>query len=201
MKYYSTNLTDKYMDENIFQNERGGFFVDIGSYDGLKNNLTAFLEESRGWEGLCIDINEDSIELLRKNRNCTILQDCISDDIESKWIQFGQFSGLLNYYDKNRVPPNVYSSQMRDLRSIKSKSLTEILLAREINHIDLCVIDGMGSELCILNSIDFTRISISVIVIFTIRSISDFLQLWMKRNDYFLHKKTDSEQIFIKNEL
>lgn len=189
------------MDENIFQNERGGFFIDIGCYDGLTNNLTAFLEKSRGWNGICIDVNEDSIDRLRINRNCTILQNCISDEIKSNWIQFGQFSGLLNYYDKDRIPTDILTSQQSNLKSIESKSLTEILLASCYTNIDLCVIDGMGSELCILNSIDFTKISISVIVVFTQRSISDFLVLWMKRKGYFLHKKTGNEQIFITDDL
>src|SRR5208282_2318440 len=52
--YYSQLGQDKWVIENIFKHRRGGFFVDIGAYNGVDISNTYYMEQQLGWSGICV---------------------------------------------------------------------------------------------------------------------------------------------------
>ena len=50
-----------------FQHKRGGTYVEIGVYDGVRDNNTARLDVEYGWTGLCIDPLAHNMQ----DRTCT----------------------------------------------------------------------------------------------------------------------------------
>jgi len=200
MRYFSETRLDKYLDEEIFEKQESGFFVDIGAFDGLTNNNTFFFEKYRKWEGICIDASETAIIELAKNRRSKIIEACINESSDSLWLDSGRFSGLLAHYDSSRLTPEHPFLYRDSISSIKGRSLTEILIAEERTEVDLCVINAMGSEIGVLNSIDLQRIDISMIVLSSSNKASDFISTWMKRKGYRLIKITVQEQVYIKHE-
>lgn len=57
MLYYSEHGQDRWLDEEVFQGQRHGIFVEVGALDGLSFSNTRFFEENRGWSGVLIEAN------------------------------------------------------------------------------------------------------------------------------------------------
>lgn len=77
-RYFSQVGQDKAIDELLGEKE-GGFFIEVGAYDGLTMSNSLFFEKSRGWTGLLIEANPRAYrELLSRDRKCWSTQSCIS---------------------------------------------------------------------------------------------------------------------------
>src|SRR6267143_495697 len=46
---------EEWLIRDFFRDQRGGFFVDVGSYDYKKFSNTYYLDQVLGWSGLAID--------------------------------------------------------------------------------------------------------------------------------------------------
>jgi hypothetical protein len=200
MHNFSETGLDKYLDEEIFEKQELGFFVDIGAFDGITDNNTFFFEKYRKWEGICIDANKTAIVELAKNRRSKIIEACISESSDCLWLESGRFSGLLAHYDKSRLSPEDLFLNQDRVKRITGRSLTEILVAEERTEVDLCIISAMGSEVSVLNSIDMQKIDISIIVVSSSNESSNFISAWMNRKGYRLIKIAEQEQVYVKYE-
>lgn len=77
-QYFSQVGQDKAIDELLGEKE-GGFFIEVGAYDGLTMSNSLFFEKTRGWTGLLIEANPRAYrELLAQDRKCWSTQSCIS---------------------------------------------------------------------------------------------------------------------------
>lgn len=64
--------------DTYFGQKRGGLFVEVGGYDGETHSNTLFLEKERGWQGLLVEANPYSFEIMtRKGRSCWMAHACI----------------------------------------------------------------------------------------------------------------------------
>jgi hypothetical protein len=50
----------------VFNEQRSGFFLDIGAHDGVVLSNTYVLENRYDWRGICIEANPDTFEELKK---------------------------------------------------------------------------------------------------------------------------------------
>jgi FkbM family methyltransferase len=55
--YKSQEGQDKWVNQHIFHDRRGGVFVDLGCYDGVTYSNTWFFERQLGWRGICVEPN------------------------------------------------------------------------------------------------------------------------------------------------
>lgn len=78
MMYYSQVGQDKWVDD-FFKSKKGGYFLDIGAYDGINLSNTYYLEKELGWGGICIEADSDSYRSLLKNRNCEKINAAVSN--------------------------------------------------------------------------------------------------------------------------
>ena len=68
---------DRHMDSFIFKGKKNGFFVEIGGYDGEQFSNTLFLERERGWDGLLVEANPYTYDMLQsRDRNCWSINAC-----------------------------------------------------------------------------------------------------------------------------
>jgi FkbM family methyltransferase len=176
----AVNHTNSYQGQDLFALEmleglRGGFFLDSGASDGVKGSNSRLLETVFGWHGICVEPNENSFELLRRNRNCICLSCCLAD--KEGPVDFleaaGVFGGILNEYDPDhlryachmlgrewsdqRAPPTV-KKHARTLRSI----LRQYQAPRVIDYWSL---DTEGCELTLLNSFPFDEYVFRVLTV------------------------------------
>lgn len=79
MKYFSQYGQDEFLDKNVFKDQEGGFFVDIGAHDGVSLSNTAFFEKYRHWSGICFEPNPHIFSKLKNNRSCIKIEGCVAE--------------------------------------------------------------------------------------------------------------------------
>ena len=173
MEYYSQLGQDKFVDEFFF-GKKNGTFLDIGAHDGVSLSNTYFLEKERGWTGICVEPSPNEYEKLKVNRKSTNLNIAISDfEGISKFTYIKGYSNMLsglsseyNHLHKDRIKNelNTYGGTLEEI-DIEVKPLQSILDKFNFLDIDLCTIDTEGSELRIINSIDFSKTNIKMFII------------------------------------
>jgi len=64
--------------DTYFGQKRGGIFVEVGGYDGETHSNTLLLEKERGWNGILVEANPYSFQLMEhKDRSCWMAHACI----------------------------------------------------------------------------------------------------------------------------
>lgn len=132
--------------------KRGGYFVELGALDGVRNSNTIFLEQRYGWTGICIEAHAEAYRELVENRSCIRVQACVDD--RSHRVTFharresrGE-SGIVAEGTDNR-------HARFNLVQMETVTLTQILRDHEAPPVmDYLSLDTEGSELRIMRSFD-----------------------------------------------
>ena len=163
--FYSQQGEDLLIYRNfINKNVEDGIFLELGACDGLRYSNTMFFEQFLGFNGILIEPVEEMYEKLNNNRpNNYLYQNAISNNKEDiEFLINGPVSGaclhmqntFINSWHKNSIK-----------RKIKTKKLSDIFNENNIKYIDFFSLDVEGSELDVLNTIDWSKISIYLICI------------------------------------
>ena len=112
-KSYSISNVDLIIDR-IFSNKKEGIYVDVGCNHPIKFNNT-YLLYKRGWNGINIDLDNDSIKQFNKlrKRDVNIKTLVTSFDGEEKQL----------YFYHNRSAINTISKSLADKRMNKHKEI------------------------------------------------------------------------------
>jgi FkbM family methyltransferase len=165
--YKSQIGQDKYISDNIFNNKKNGFFIELGATDGISLSNTYFFEKELGWGGICIEPNPKYKDDLIKNRDChksfSPVYSVGGKEVEFELINQGEYSGIKNHL--NHVPINNQSSlNIEKTIIMKTETLTAILDKYNApKYIDYLSLDTEGSELEILKGLDFNKYIIGYI--------------------------------------
>ncbi len=62
---------------SILNDKKEGYFVELGACDGLYLSNTLYFEKHLGWNGICIEPNDNYIASLNNNRSCNISSDLV----------------------------------------------------------------------------------------------------------------------------
>lgn len=207
MKYYSQSYQDKFVDQIILKSKVDGFFIEIGAYDGVTFSNTYFFEKHRNWNGICIEPIPSVFEKLSKNRACECINGAISHHqgfVEITHVDgpSEMLTGITNNYHNDhekRIESelNKLGGEINNLQ-VKSYKLADILAERNIKKVDYCSIDVEGSELQVLNSINFHDVQFSV---FSIENNYDDpkFEEFMTSNGFQLIGKLDADDIYVNN--
>ena len=191
----------------IFVNQNTGFYVDIGAHDPVRFSNTWLLYK-KGWRGINIDANPNSITKFKKDRiediNLTV---GISSKNESLlYYEFNETA--LNTFDSARaetlVSTGVYKlikSSSIDLRPLRDV-LEEHIKPGQI--IDLFNIDIEGLDLAALESNNWSLYSPRVIVVedkgFDIQSpLRSEVYKFLTLRSYKIFSKLHNSLIFIRS--
>lgn len=131
--------------------KRGGFFLEMGAYDGQRFSNTLWLERRHNWSGLLIEASPD---LCRKidslQRHVWRLCACISNDVnQTKFIQSDTVGGMENKLDIDHM------RLIKETRTVTVPcfSMETVLNTINVHHIDYFSLDVEGAEMFILNSL------------------------------------------------
>ena len=168
MQYRSQYGQDRFIDAQVFRGMRDGTFVEIGADDGVSGSNTLFFEAERGWNGVCIEPRREAFEKLRSNRSCACENACISDSSgDREFLEVAgdarQLSGLVESYDPRHLERIRREASSARTISTRCMTLAEALSKHGIGDVDYLSVDTEGSELEILESIDFSRTKIRCI--------------------------------------
>lgn len=161
--FQSQHGEDRWLDEH-FRSKSGGFFVEVGAYDGVVLSNTYFLEHERGWKGVLIEPDPAKAALCRKNRPDAITFECAavsSDDIHSisfTQVQGGEVYSTTSLNDDHRRRLESYGLAYRTI-NVHARTLDSMLEEAQATPgmIDFVSIDVEEGELEVLKGFSIGR--------------------------------------------
>lgn len=69
-----SQIGQDYFSYLIHNQKRNGFFVEVGGYHPYLYSNSLFLESELGWDGIIFEIDKIACELIKKKRNCSIIE-------------------------------------------------------------------------------------------------------------------------------
>ena len=145
--------------------KKDGFFVEFGATNGIDFSNTYLLEKRFSWKGILAEPATCWHSELKRHRSVTIDHNCIWSESNRK-MQFNE----TEIAELSTLSQYSASDFHHDLRKVGKKydvttlALNDLLAKYEAPRvIDYLSIDTEGSELEILNSVDFNRYSFKVI--------------------------------------
>jgi FkbM family methyltransferase len=150
----------------LLQEKRGGFFVEFGAGDGVQLSNTYLLEKEFGWRGILAEPNRTFFPQVVASRSCAVDDRCVWSTTGetvcfTETTKHGELSTIsqfmdCDYHKRSDEHPVEYQ--------VKTISLNDLLLQHQAPmEIDYLSIDTEGSELEILQALDFGRWTFNVI--------------------------------------
>ena len=166
-KYPSQSGQDKIINNFFFKNKKKGYFIEIGAYDGITGSNCYYFEKYLDWSGIAIEPSPFQFEKLKKNRKCQLINKAISHEIkevEFLEVQEGltQMSGINDDSFKENFDI-ISNNKISKTKSYNLKTITFDQIVPKNYDIDYISIDIEGSEMNLLNSINFDNYNIKVI--------------------------------------
>jgi FkbM family methyltransferase len=210
MTYYSQWKQDKYIYNTFFKNKtEPGVFLEIGADDGVRFSNCKYFEETHNWTGIAVEAREEAYNKLITNRTCNCIRAVLSDVIEdTKFMDIKGYglglSGLVNKYDPrhlNRIDQEIKNTNNKGVSviDVKTEKLNDILDKYNMTNIDFLSIDTEGSEIAILQTLDFDKYNIDVITIEDNYKDEELMKFFISRNYSFV-RQIECDKIFRKNQ-
>jgi FkbM family methyltransferase len=146
----------------FFHEKRGGYFVDVGAFDGVHFSNSVQLERELGWSGVCVEALPSAFSRLRAQRSCTCVQAAAYSEggLERDFATADVLSGLVRHIDRHEDA--LHGGRV----TVRTETLAAILdVACAPEWIDYLSIDTEGSELDVLRGINFARRTFGLISI------------------------------------
>ena len=138
----------------FFREKKNGVYFDVGCFHPLMYSNTCLLFKN-GWNGINIDINPTSIDLFNIIRpNDLNLCTTINENKKEYKVYFDHPFSPINTLDQTYY--DTYKSEFFQdvsLKTIKSKSIDEILKLSKFKDVDFLNIDVEGKDLSILTQL------------------------------------------------
>jgi FkbM family methyltransferase len=171
--FYSQDNQDKYLETNIFKGYKNGFYVDVGSHDGISINNTLYFEKNNNWTGINIEPIKKVFDKLVINRpnninlNCAVCNNDGETDFLCNTGYTEMISGIKDNFDMRHFYRLHHENQLMgstiEVIKVKTKKLETILDENNINHINYLSIDVEGAEFEVIKLINFDKVFIDVI--------------------------------------
>lgn len=196
------NILEKLTNPTDIENFKG-FYLDIGAHDGVSGNNTKYFEE-KGWEGVCIEPHPLVFEQLKVNRTCRVENVAIwKEDTEVDFLAVSGYaemlSGIVESYDpRHRARVEREILQMGGFSALVKVKALRFDSLKLPTKIDFLSIDTEGSELHILENVDFSKYDIRVICIEN-NFMDPAYEQFFKERGYYLHSThLACDQIYVK---
>ena len=159
-KTYSEKQQDLWVVLSARPGKRDGYYVDVGSADGVKDSNTKLLDEM-GWKGVCIDPFPTNIS----SRTCQFFRQPIFS-VSGKKVSFrnaGFAGGIAETLGITSAEPGVQQAQLVDFTTA---TLDEILeKAKAPAHIDFMSLDIEGAEYEALKGLSLDKYQVEAFTI------------------------------------
>lgn len=205
MKSYSQYKQDLIV-SYLLNNQKKGFFLDIGAHDGISLSNTYALENEQQWNGILIEPNPVVFDDLNKNRTSISVNAAIAENNGKMIFRLisgyaEMLSGLLCFFSSEhikRIDDEIkkYGGSFSDIE-IDCLNINDLLQKYQVEKIDYLSIDVEGAEEKILRSIDLNHIYINVITAENADNDKS-LRLYMKERGYTI-VNLGTDDLFILN--
>lgn len=204
-----------FMDHKIFtecfkDKVGGGFFIEAGANDGLRQNNTRFLEFYKGWNGILIEPIKQYADECYKNRSKeTIVENAalVSSEYTKKSIDIidtYECHGLMSVISDSEYKEEAlrreasYKYSVNKVPAVTLNSILEKYKAVIPEEIDLLVLDVEGYELEALKGINFDKWNIKWLLVEELydenTSVRDYLRQWY----HIRYKMSEKDVLFLR---
>lgn len=146
---------------------RNGFFVEFGGADGIKFSNTYYLERELGWRGIVAEPARVWHPAVRYNRACFVDDRCVwtktGETLTFNQPAIAAHSTIDAYSDSDSLGHTRKDGQRYEVTTVSLNDLLAFWNAPR--RIDYLSIDTEGSELDILQSLDFETYEIRLITV------------------------------------
>ena len=151
----------------IFKDRQDGFFVDVGAHHPTRYSNTYLLYQ-KGWHGINIDPNEESIAMFRKERSRDTSIECGVGSTEGERIYYRFSDPAVNSFSKEDAERWMKKDWITFLgeKHVPVLKLSTILKRHAPGqHVDLLTVDAEGLDLEVLDSNDWDAMTPDVIIV------------------------------------
>ena len=185
-----------------FLNYKDGFFVELGANDGIRQSNTFYFEKNLNWNGILIEPIKSKFIKCKKIdlKNFFIIKlvwDLIFKSDKIKMI----YSDLMTTINDNRIINKVDSSKhalkgeqyLQKNEKVKEFIVETITLNQNFDDVkapimmDFLSLDVEGSEIEVLNGIDFVNYNFKYIMVES-RNDEQLIDYLENKNYYFIKK-------------
>ena len=187
-KSYSLSNVDLIIDY-LFKDINKGVYVDLGCNHPIKFNNT-YLLYKRGWSGINVDSDHDSIKLFNKFRsNDFNVRNIVSDDESVKKLYYYHKRSALNTLSKDLVD----SRTSKPSKIIKEKSVTLNKIIEDSPYqnskINLLSVDIENHEFEALKYFNFLKYKVDVLVVESTDTSQKKLEMYNQSIDFITKSK------------
>jgi len=160
---------DRIIYESFFKGKdiKNGTYIELGGYDGRTESNSHFFEKCLGWKGLLIEGNPENYHKLVTNRryahkmsfapSCDAAYEAENKTVEFYWYPMtnvGLLGSATTYEGKQTV-------------SVPCGPLSPVVedIFQEGEHINFFSLDVEGAEMMVLNTINFKKVNIDILMI------------------------------------
>ncbi len=201
--YYYSQTGEDIILEKIFS-KKDGFYVDVGAYHPVHYSNTKKLYD-KGWSGINIDPNPDTIFFFNKYRRNDINLN-LGVSREDKTIEYYMFSHpACNTFSKDFFEKMNQKKWIKHIKTLKVKCRTLCDILDEFvplnKKIDVMTIDVEGFDLDVLESNDWLKYSPEVVVVeghgFSFENMAEYpIYSFLVDKNYYLHAFTGLSLVF-----
>jgi FkbM family methyltransferase len=162
MSYNSQIGQDKWV-HSVLGDKQNGFFIELGACDGLYLSNTLFFERTLGWNGICIEPNDNYMNELHKNRKCIIRNELIYSEagVEVNFSLCKAASGIIDEH----IGPFTDSNLERSVKKVTTTLANVLESSNAPEIIDYLSLDVEGQEYNILRTFPFDKYKIRCITV------------------------------------
>jgi len=163
-KSYSASPVDLVINR-IFRDKKKGYYIDIGCNHPIKYSNT-YLLHKRGWQGINIDADKESIVQFNKFRNNDVNKNiAVSRKKGFRKFYIYHSRSALNTFDINLVKKR--KAKPIEIKLIETDSLNNIIKNSKFKrkNFDLLSIDIENHEYQALKNFNFKKYKIKIIII------------------------------------
>ncbi len=171
-EYYGLQELDRKLETYV--DFDGGFFIEIGGWDGVTFSNTLYFERFRNWRGLLVEPNPGDFLNCRKNRPhaLTVCCACVPFGYPERFVPMTYCASMTAAHSGggliNQLPDLqehlrsgdrfLATHETRFEFGAVAKALSDVIDELKIDaEVDLLVLDVEGFELNVLRGIDFAR--------------------------------------------
>ena len=156
VKFFSQQDEDKYIIQYILKNKiADGTYLEVGAFDGVSYSNTKTLEDYFNFSGILIEPQERLFNNIKKYRSSVKneLYNCAVTNKDSSIISFIGDNGEAGITDS--INTDISKFGWTESYQVSNRKMKDILNDSRFEYIDFMFIDVEGSELLLLESIDF----------------------------------------------
>ena len=204
------SLITQFFEKKGVQN---GFYLDVGSVDGIYYSNTYALEKS-GWNGICVEGHPSYFPMLEQNRTATCYSCAAGDEDKGECTFSANYRGSLSTLDLNLekwYPNSGYKKFYGDRKKPKIKGilngritvpmrkLDSILEENQekFDKLDLISIDVDGSEIYTLKGLTLEN-WMPTLLILEISMVRDFVHKFATSAGYILARTCGPDAFYVK---